>query len=215
MTAFGYPVFLELVGHRCVVVGADAVSEGKVEGLLAAGADDVLVLATGPEARLAELERVDGVAVERRPWLPGDLDGALLVVASSRDQAERAAIAREARSRKALVNVVDDVPNCDWAAPAIVRRGDLVVAVGTGGASPALARKLREQIERWYGPEWAEVVAVLGRVRAETMSSLPFAERSRRWRDALDPDEAAELVREGRVEELEARLRSRLLGVTA
>lgn len=216
MSPFGYPVFLELAGRRCVVAGEDAVREKKVEGLLAAGADDVLVLAEGPPERLVKLDTEVGVRVERRAWSGEDLDGAFLLVASSRDPDERTELAREARARGVLVNVMDDVPNCDWAAPAIVRRGELVVAVGTGGASPALARKIREDLETRYGPEWAEVMGVLRRVREETLPSLPsFAERARRWRGALDPDEAAALAREGRTDELEARLRSRLLGVSA
>jgi siroheme synthase-like protein len=216
MSPFGYPVFLELAGRRCVVIGEDAVREGKVEGLLAAGADDVVVLAEEPSERLARLEAAGGVRVERRASVGEDLDGAVLLVASSRDPEERARLAREARARGVLVNVMDDEPNCDWAAPAIVRRGELVVAVGTGGASPALARKVREDLETRYGPEWAEVVSVLRRLRAETMPSMPsFAERARRWREALDPDEAATLVREGRSAELEALLRGRLMGVSA
>ena len=210
---FAYPVMLEVGGRRCVVVGDDAVREGKVEGLLAAGATDVLVVAEGPTAQLDELEHVEGVTIERRAWTADDLNGAFLVVGASREPGERAAIAREARCRRALVNVVDDIPNCDFAAPSVVRRGELLLAIGTGGASPALARKVRERLETGYGPEWAEVLTVLREVREATMSSLPsFRERAERWRAALDPDEAAELVREGRAEELRTRLTSRLLG---
>jgi siroheme synthase-like protein len=206
---FGYPVMLEVRGRRCVVIGDLAVREGKVEGLLAAGADDVLVLAERIGDRFDE---VSGVMVERRAWRPADLDGAFLVVASSGDPAARAAIAREARSRGALVNVMDHVPSCDWAAPAIVRRGDLVLAIGTGGVSPAIARSVRERLEAAFGPEWAEVVRVVGEVREETSAALPvFAERAMRWRAALDPEEAVELVRQGREEELRSRLRGRLL----
>jgi precorrin-2 dehydrogenase/sirohydrochlorin ferrochelatase len=209
---FGYPVMLELAGRRCVVIGDDAVRERKVDGLLAAGADDVLVVATAPGARLDELETIDGVAVERRGWKADDLNGAFLVVAASRDAGERDAIAREARCRRALVNVMDDIPNCDWSAPSIVRRGELVLTIATGGASPALAKKLRAQLSAVYGEEWSEVLAVLRAVRTETMPSLPdFSTRARRWADALDLDEAATLVREGRNDELAARLRERLL----
>ena len=215
MSRFGYPVYLELAGKRCVVVGERAVREDKVEGLLAAGADEVLVVALGPTERLAELHGVAGVVVERRMWRASDLDGAFLVVGASADPGERAAIAREARLRRAQVNVMDDVPNCDWAAPAIVRRGDLVLAIGTGGASPVLAKLLRERFEREYGPEWAEVLAVLRAVREETMEHLPsFEHRARRWREALDPDEAASMVLEGHAEELAERLRARLLAPT-
>lgn len=212
---FGYPVMLELAGRRCVVIGAEAVREGKVEGLLAAGADEVLVVATGPAARLDELEGIDGLTVERRAWRAEDLSGAFLVVAASRDVGERDAIAREARARRALVNVMDDIPNCDWSTPSVVRRGELVLSIATGGASPALAKKLRMQLSKEFGEEWSKVLAVVRSVREATMPSMPdFATRAQRWSDALDLDEAAELVREGRSDELEARLRLRLLQET-
>jgi siroheme synthase-like protein len=111
-----------------------------------------------------------------------------------------------------LVNVMDDVPNCDFAAPAIVRRGDLVLAISTGGRSPALARRLREELEARFGPEWAIVLDILRDVRDATLAQLPdLRERARRWNDALDLDEAEELVRSGRAGELGRRLRERLL----
>jgi precorrin-2 dehydrogenase/sirohydrochlorin ferrochelatase len=210
---FGYPVMLELAGRRCVVIGVDALREGKVEGLLAAGADDVAVVATGPAAHLEALDGLDGVTVSRRTWRAADLEGAFLVVAASSDADERRAIALEARARGALVNVMDDIPSCDWSAPAVVRRGKLVLAIATGGASPALARKLRERLSSEYGEEWSEVLAVLRSVREQTMPLLPdLATRARRWGEALDLDEAAALVRAGRSNELERRLRERLLG---
>ncbi|HET9309831.1 MAG TPA: bifunctional precorrin-2 dehydrogenase/sirohydrochlorin ferrochelatase [Actinomycetota bacterium] len=209
---FGYPAMLELRGRRCVVIGDEAVREEKVEGLLAAGADDVLVVATGPHPRLDELARLEGVAVVRRHWRVGDLDGAFLTVASSRSPAERDTIAREARLRRVLVNVMDDIPNCDWSAPSVVRRGELVIAIATGGASPALAKKIRERLTTEFGEEWAEVLAAVRTVRAETMTLLPdFPIRAARWNEALDLDEAAELVRAGRSDELATRLRDRLL----
>ena len=210
--ALGYPIMLELAGRRSVVIGTDAVRDGKVEGLLTAGADDVVVITPEPSAALDDLSLVAAVEVRRRAWRPSDLDGAFLVVAASRDAHERDAIARAARARRALVNVMDDIPNCDWSTPSVVRRGELVIAIATGGASPALAKKLREHLAGELGEEWSEVLRVLRKVRRHTMASLPeFATRARRWSDALDLDEAARLVREGRSEELEARLRQRLL----
>jgi precorrin-2 dehydrogenase/sirohydrochlorin ferrochelatase len=208
--SFGYPMMLELAGRRCVVIGEQAIRERKVEGLLAAGADDVVVVEPSLDERF---EDVAGVRVERRAWRPGDLDGAFLAVVSSDDAATRAVIAREARARGVLVNVVDDIPHCDWAAPAVVRRGDLVIAIGTGGVSPAVAKIVRERLQDEFGAEWAEVLRIVGEVRRDTLPALPeFAERARRWHEALDLDEAAELIREGRGEELRTRLRSRLLG---
>jgi precorrin-2 dehydrogenase / sirohydrochlorin ferrochelatase len=209
---FGYPVMLELAGRRSVVIGDGAVREGKVEGMLAAGADDVLVLAGGPPSRLHDLEAIGAVRVERRGWRPDDLNGALLCVASSSDARERAAIAREARARGVLVNVMDDIPHCDWSAPGVVRRGELVLAISSGGASPALVKQLRRRTASEFGEEWSEILSVLRAVREETMPLLPdLGDRARRWSDALDLDEAAGLVREGRPDELAQRLRARLV----
>lgn len=212
--SFGYPVMLELSGRRCVVIGAQAIGEGKVEGLLAAGADDVLVVEPSVDDRF---DGVAGVRVERRAWRSGDLEGAFLAVASNDDGVARAAIAREARARGVLVNVVDDIPHCDWAAPAVVRRGDLVLAIGTGGVSPAVARLVRERLQAEFGAEWVDVLRVVGEVRRDTLPSLPdLRTRARRWQTALDLDEAAGLVRDGRADELRTLLRERLLdGVAA
>ncbi len=211
--AFGYPILLELAGRRCLVVGDRAVHEGKVEGLLAGGADDVVVIAEGPATRLDALLPDARIRVERRTWRLSDLEGAFLVVGWCREQRDRYRLAAEARARGALVNVIDDVPGCDFAAPALVRRGDLVVAIGTGGASPALARKLREELERRLGPQWAELVGLLRDVRSRVSPLMPdVAERSRRWRVGLDLAEAERLVREGRAEELRQVLIRRLVG---
>jgi len=189
---FSYPVFLDLTGRRAVVIGSLALRERKDGALRDAGAV-VEVFANGA-------------------WTPSDLDGAFIVVASSDDATERDAIADAARERGALVNVMDDVPNCDFAAPAIVRRGDLAIAIGTGGRSPAIARKVREELEERYGPEWGEVLEIVGTVRAETVAELPdLRVRAARWHRALDLDEAAALVRAGRGVELRRRLVERLL----
>ncbi|MEX2203637.1 MAG: bifunctional precorrin-2 dehydrogenase/sirohydrochlorin ferrochelatase [Actinomycetota bacterium] len=189
---FAYPVLLELSGKRAVVIGSFALAERKDVALREAGAA-VDVFANGA-------------------WRPEDLDGAFVCVASSEDPAERDAIARAARELGVLVNVMDDVPNCDFAAPAVVRRGDLVMAIGTGGRSPALARKVREDIEARYGQEWEEVLVVVARVRSETLPELTeLATRARRWRRALDLDEAGALVRAHRSDELRRRLLERLL----
>jgi precorrin-2 dehydrogenase/sirohydrochlorin ferrochelatase len=212
MAPFGFPVLLELAGRRCVVIGSLPIREGKVEALLAGGATDVLVVATEPSGHLEELELLEGVEVARRTWTSADLAEAFLVIAHDADAGERSRLSAAARRAGALVNVVDDIPACDWAMPAIVRRGELLMAIGTGGASPVLARKMRERLETEYGPEWAEVLRVLREVREETMPLLPdFRQRSARWREALDPDEAASLVRAGHADELRSRLLSRLL----
>jgi precorrin-2 dehydrogenase/sirohydrochlorin ferrochelatase len=205
-------VSLDLCGRAAVVIGDGAVASGKVEGLLAAGAS-VTVVADGPPAALSALQSDPRVTVVRRPWQPADLDGATVCVAAAADPATRAAVSQAARDRGVLVNVMDDVEHCDFAAPALVRRGDLLIAISTGGRSPALARRLREELERRFGDEWATVLDLLAEVRAGTLDLLPdLQERARRWQEALDLDELRSGVRDGRYEQARQALLLRLLG---
>ena len=187
---FAYPVSLDVAGRRAVVVGAGAVALGKADALLEAGA-----------------------TIERRGFEGSDLDEAFLCVAASDDPGERTAIHAEARAHGVLVNLVDDTQHCDFAAPAVVRRGELVIAVSTGGRSPALASRLRRLLEERFGPEWEELAALLGEVREQTLPLLPdVGERSRRWRDALELEELEELARAGRLDQARERLLARLVG---
>jgi precorrin-2 dehydrogenase/sirohydrochlorin ferrochelatase len=193
VSRFAYPVTLDVSGKRAVVIGPEAVAAGKVDALSEAGAE---------------------VTVIEDAFRPEQLDGAFVCVASSSDPEERRAIYEAGRARGVLVNVMDDPEHCDFAAPAVVRRGDLTIAIATGGRSPALARRLREELERRYGEEWAEIMDVIGQARAETLASLPdLRDRIRRWKEALDLDEVESLVREGRAVEAKQRLRNRLVGV--
>src|SRR3954463_10252359 len=177
---FAYPVFLELSRKQALVVGRLAVEEGKVQGLVAAGAS-VHVVVEGRQY-VHELSEMEDVTVSCRAFRPSDLDGVDICVASSSRASERDLIASEARARGVLVNVMDDVKNCDFAAPAIVRRGDLVIAISTGGKSPALARRVGGGVRQRFGPEWEEVMRLLGELRQQTMPVLPnIAERAKRW----------------------------------
>src|SRR6266542_48365 len=210
--AFGYPISLEVAGRRAVVIGRTAVAQGKADALLEAGAAQVIVISPGPGPALARLERQDRATVLRRDYQPGDLEGAFLCVASSENANVRAAVHAEARWRRVLVNVMDDIPHCDFAAPALVRRGDLAIAISTGGRSPALARRLREELSRQFGPEWAELLEVVGDVRAQTLEALPdLSQRIRAWSRALDLEALLALVRRGRADEARGRLTAALL----
>jgi precorrin-2 dehydrogenase/sirohydrochlorin ferrochelatase len=208
--AFAYPVSLEVGGRRAVVIGTVAVALGKAEGLLEAGAD-VTILATEPAGHLDRLA-AQGVTVVRRGFASGDLSDAFVCVASDPDAATRDAIFAEATERGVLINMVDDVPRSTWAAPAVVRRGDLILAISTGGRSPSLARRLREEFEEIFGPEWAVALNILEELRDETRPMLPtFEERAARWSEALDTDELIVYIRDGNPAEAKARLKSRLL----
>lgn len=139
-----YPVFLDVAGRRCVVVGDDAIAAAKVAGLRQAGADVVHL---------------------RRPYREGDLDGAFLAIEATGDPASRQAARRAADRLGTLLNVLDVPGSCDWIAPAVMRRGPLQVAVSTAGESPLLAQDVRDRLAREYGEEWGEFTSLLGEVR--------------------------------------------------
>lgn len=155
-----YPIFLNLDGKRCVVVGGGAVANRKARKLLQARAQ---VVAISPEVK-PELESV-ATEVRRRPYREGDLEGASLVFAATNRREVNAAVTREARGRGIPVNVADEPSEGDFALPSVLRRGQLQVAVSTGGASPTLARRVRNELESAFGSEWAGVVEALGRAR--------------------------------------------------
>jgi precorrin-2 dehydrogenase / sirohydrochlorin ferrochelatase len=155
-----YPIFLDLSGRRCVVVGGGEVANRKARKLLQARARVVVI---SPEIG-AELESV-AVEIHRRPYRKGDLEGAYLAFAATNVREVNAAVAREAKERGVSVNVADKPPEGDFALPSTLRRGRLQVAVSTGGASPTLAQRIRGELEEAFGPEWAGIVEEFDRNR--------------------------------------------------
>ncbi|HMK93352.1 MAG TPA: bifunctional precorrin-2 dehydrogenase/sirohydrochlorin ferrochelatase [Thermoleophilia bacterium] len=179
-----YLAALDLNGRRCVVAGGGAVARRKAEGLLAAGAD---VLVVAPEIG----DMPPGARLERREVRLGDLDGAALAVCATDDPGANAALAREARRRDILVNVVDDPDAGTFTVPATVRRGRVQVAVSTGGASPLLARRLRDQVAAQIGHDHALLAELLADLRREwepraVAAGVPPAERRAAWQAVLD-----------------------------
>ena len=179
-----FPVFLDLRGKRCVVVGGGKVAKRKVESLVEAGA---VVTVIAPEVT----QLPDTVAIIRRPFQPKDLDGARFVIAATDDPAVNAAVADAAEACGIWVNAVDDPVNCSVFLPAVVRRGAFCLAISTGGASPAFARRLRERLEREFGEEYGQFTALLWTLRrvweprAKAAGVLPAA-RQRAWEQILD-----------------------------
>lgn len=172
-----YPVFLRIAGRRCVVIGGGAVAERKVESLLAAGAQ-VAVVSPTLTARLAAWAARGEIAHAARPYRGGDLTGAVLAYAATDDEALHAVIAQEAAAAGVLLNVVDRPQWCSFIVPSILSRGELTVAVSTSGGSPALARRVRDEIERALGPEYERALDVLARLRRHLRAqSLSAAER--------------------------------------
>jgi len=159
-----FPLFLKLKGRRCLVVGAGAIGEGKINGLLESGAE-VRVVAPEATERVQEWARVARIRWLRREFHDSDLDGCFCVVAATSANRLHKRIFRLARRRGVLCNVVDVPELCDFYYPAVVRRGALQIAISTAGESPALAQRLRKKLERQFGPEYSEWVRQLGRSR--------------------------------------------------
>ena len=159
-----HAVFLRLEGRRCVVVGGDDAAAAKVDAALRAGAEVTVVaetLAPALERRAAGGD----VVVHRRAYRAGDLRGAFVAYASERDPRIVAALRGEAEREHVLLNVIDVPDACTFLSPSVLTRGDLQVAVGTGGTSPGAAARIRRELEHTIGPEYGPYVAILGAVR--------------------------------------------------
>ena len=170
-----YPINLSLSGHEVLVVGGGEVACRKAESLVACGAHVTVV---SPEF-CPELARLEGVRLIQRRFEEHDVAGSTLVFAATSDPEANRLVARAARRRRVWVNVVDTPAECDFIVPASVARGDLVISVSTGSASPALASRLRQQIEELLPPSYAGYVALLGELRSEVLRRVASPERRR------------------------------------
>jgi len=196
-----YPVNLVISGRRCLVVGAGAVAARKAEGLLAAGAQ-VHVVAPSVGDAVRELD----VTWEERPYRPGEVAGYRLVVTATDDPEVNRAVYTDGEEAGVFVNSADDPANCSFTLPAVVRRGALVVAVSTGGQTPALATWVRRRLDRELGPEYGQLAELLREARAEVQAAGRSTE-SIDWQKVLDSG-MLDLVREGRLAEAGERLQA-------
>jgi len=199
-----YPVLLDLAGRRCVVVGGGRVAERKVQALLECGAE-VVVVAPKVSQAIGGLARQGAVRLLSKTYKDGDLAGACLVVAAARAQVNEA-VSAEASRKRIPVNVVDDPQRCDFIVPAVVRRGPLLIAISSSGASPALARRLRELIEAQVGEEYGELARLLGRLRPEVLKITQEKKRRRIWQAILDSPVLG-LLRQGQRDDAEREAR--------
>jgi siroheme synthase-like protein len=189
-----YPVFLiGLENRRCVVLGGGSEAERKIEGLLDAGAA-VTVVAAAITPQIEAHVQAGRLRWLARRYRPGDLEGAFLAFATGMTRSDNERAWREAQKAGALINAVDDVPHCSFICGSIVRRGDLVVAISTGGTAPALAVRLREALERQFGDEYGDFLALLAELRARLAERVPdSAERRALWYELVDSGALADL----------------------
>lgn len=205
-----YPVFWDIAGKKCVVIGGGDVAARKVARLLHCGAA-VHVVSPLLVPELADLKKQGHIGHVACDYANEHLSGAALVIGATDDEEINASISRDAKARGIPVNIVDDPQKCDFILPSLVERGDLTIACGTGGNSPALARRLREELEAAYGEEYAALLDILGQLRGRMEKN---AGRGRTWFDQLmaaglleslrqkDADAAKKIVREVTGEEV-------------
>jgi siroheme synthase-like protein len=199
-----YIACLKLTGRRCLVVGGGEVGLEKVEGLLACAGEVTLV---APDA-VPELERLaneGSIRWERREYAgKADLEGTFMVIAATDDTEVNIRVFDDAEERAMLVNVVDVPPLCNFILPAIVRSGPLAIAISTAGASPALAKRMKDEIAGLYGADHARLAVILNETRGWAKSTLPTYQDRKAFFEGIvagEPD-PIDLIHEGRESEL-------------
>src|SRR6266542_4627825 len=165
-----FPIFLKLASRRCLVVGAGTVAAGKISGLLAEHAS---VRVVAPEAvdQIKDWASAGALQFEQRSFESKDLDGVFLVIAATSSPEVNTRVFTGAREKGVLCNAVDDPANCDFYYGAVVNRGDLQIAISTNGHSPALAQRIRRELEQQFGPAYQPWVAELGKQRTEVCAA--------------------------------------------
>jgi precorrin-2 dehydrogenase/sirohydrochlorin ferrochelatase len=194
-----YMACLKLKGRRCVVIGGGEIGLEKVEGLLACDGE-VTLIAPEAIAPLQEYAREGTVRWERREYAgPGDLESAFMAIAATDDTDVNIAVYEDAERRAMLVNVVDVPPLCNFILPAIVRTGPLAIAISTAGASPALAKRMKREIEAAFGEPYAQLAVMLNDVRGWAKRTLPTYQERKEFFEGIvngEPD-PVELLRAG------------------
>jgi precorrin-2 dehydrogenase / sirohydrochlorin ferrochelatase len=198
VNVFELTVSLDVTGRRCVVVGGGREADLRVDALLHANAE-VVVVTPSPSPHLTTLAADGGIELRSRGYAVGDLAGAFLAYVTREDDTPVAAVWRDAEATGVLLSTLDDTARCHFASPAVVRRGDLAITVATAGRAPALAKRLRQQLEADLGDELADLVDLLEEVRSVALPrTVAFDVWSSRWTHALaDLEGLRALLRDG------------------
>lgn len=173
-----YPIFLDVANRSCLVVGAGAVGCRKALTLMACGAR-VTVVAPVAAKKLLDLAAAGSIEYRKRTYEPADLDGMLLVIGATDDETLNLQIKADADRRAILCNIADHPEACHFILPSVVARGDLLIAVSTSGKSPAFAKKVRQDLEATYGPEYAAFLKLMGAIRRKLLQQQHAPEEHR------------------------------------
>jgi precorrin-2 dehydrogenase/sirohydrochlorin ferrochelatase len=186
-----YPIYLDIKGKRCVVVGGGEVAYRKALGLKEAGAEVVVI---SPKFSAGLLKK-KGLILLKQKYEARCLEGATLVIAATSDKKINRQVWEETQRHGLLINVVDQPELCNFIVPSVVSRGDLLISISTGGASPALARRIREELEERFGQEYADFIYLLSKLRPLAQASLKNEEERRRVLERLASPKILEIVK--------------------
>ncbi len=203
-----FPIFLNVKGRKCVVVGGGTVALRKVKMLLECGAK-VTVISPKPHPDIARLSKERTIRLIRRKYETGDLKGALIAFACTDLKEVNRKVAVEAKQAGVLVNIADDPKPSDFIIPSFFRQGGLTVAVSTSGISPALARKIRTTLQKSFGEEYAFLLSLIGELRSALKNKDQRVDPET-WQEALDLDSLIQLVRSGQKKKAQTILLSKL-----
>jgi precorrin-2 dehydrogenase len=206
-----FPVFLDLHEKPAVVIGGGAVAERKVLALLACGAR-ITVVSPSLTRKLSYLVRAGALRQRKRRWRDADLREAFVVLATTNDPVSNAEVARRVRSRSRLINVADDPLRCNFILPSVLTRGDLTIAVSTSGKSPAVARRIRQELERSLGNVYGRYLRMMGEVRGQVQDRVLSIQRRRSIMKRLAASDLLALLRRGKTMEARKRIR-RIVGL--
>lgn len=192
-----YPIYIDIEERDVVIIGGGTVCARKAETMMKYGAR-VTVVSPEFTEEIEQWEREGKLVLKRKHYQDADLQGANIVIASTDNQHVNEQIAADCRRRKIPVNVVDVTPLCEFIVPAIIEKGSIQIAVSTGGKSPAVARTLKEDLQRSIGPEYAEANDVLGTLREGAKATLPTDVDRKRFFDGILDRGILEMLRGGR-----------------
>ena len=203
-----YPIFLRLQGKNCVVIGGGNVALRKVKGLLACGAKVTLISPT-PHPEIVKLSKKRAIHLIQRDYEKEDLEDAAIVFACTDVKKVNRKVAEDAKKAGILVNVADDPRSSGFIIPSFFRRGNLTIAVSTAGASPALARIIRTNLEKSFGKEYALLLSIVGEIRS-AMKKKGIILGAEAWQEVLDLDSLIQLLQAGQQKKVKTYLIDKL-----
>jgi precorrin-2 dehydrogenase len=201
-----YPIFLDLRGKACVVIGGGYVAERKVLSLLDAGAK-VKVISPEVTSTIELLAKEQRITIQFKDYAEGDLEGAFLAYSATDDREINQNVSEESQKVKTLLNVVDDPIRCDFIVPSIINRGDLVIATSTSGKSPAMARKIREELEVMFGDDYAIFLNLMGAIRAVLLKRGDVSDKNKGIFEMLARSPILGWIKEGKGQDVDLYLK--------